>query len=92
MRKLRKGYALVLRAFPCFYLAMSVFASETKLLTIKEVASVLQVPRARAYKLVRSGVIPGMVRLGKQVRIDPERLQGFIRHGGQPLCSDTSRS
>jgi excisionase family DNA binding protein len=56
----------------------------THLLTIKEVAEVLRVPLPRAYELAREGVLP-IVRLGRQVRIDPIRLEEFVNTGGAPL-------
>ena len=54
------------------------------LLTIPEVARVLRVPPARAYNLAREGLIP-TVRVGRQVRVDRDALQEWIRDGGRPL-------
>ena len=56
----------------------------TKLLDAPEVAEILNVSRARVYELVRQGVIP-VVRLGRQVRVDPDRLRAWIAEGGQAL-------
>jgi excisionase family DNA binding protein len=52
------------------------------LLTIPEVAAVFRVPRARAYELARLGTIPGVIRLGKQIRIDEGKLRAFLDAGG----------
>lgn len=59
---------------------------QNPLLTIAEVAQLLSVSRARAYALARSNIVP-VVRLGRQVRVHPERLQEFLREGGADLCS-----
>jgi excisionase family DNA binding protein len=72
---------------------MSTPEIHSNLLTVEEVAAVLRVPRARAYELARTGVIPGVVRIGRQVRVDSGRLEGFIRKGGRALRPlDSTRS
>ncbi len=53
------------------------------LLTVRQVSERLQVPLPRAYFLVRTGLLPGVVRLGRQVRVDPETLERFIEQGGR---------
>jgi excisionase family DNA binding protein len=55
------------------------------LLTIREVASLMSVPLQRAYELARTGTIPGVVRIGRQIRVNPAELQRFIDAGGAPL-------
>ena len=52
-----------------------------KLIRVAAVAAMLDVSRARAYELIRSGVIPG-VRLGRQVRVDPAQLAKWLEEGG----------
>ena len=52
-----------------------------RLLQIPEVAHRLNVSVHRAYELARQGRIP-CVRLGRQVRVDADRLESFIRDGG----------
>lgn len=59
-------------------------SAELQLLRIPEVAARLDVSQARAYDLCRTGAIPA-VRIGRQLRVDPEALQGWIDAGGQPL-------
>jgi excisionase family DNA binding protein len=41
----------------------------------------------RVYSLIRDGVIPHgvIVRLGRHIRINPEKLEEFIASGGQAL-------
>jgi len=55
-----------------------------QLLQIPEIAPLLGVKTARAYELVRLGIIPS-VRLGKQVRVSLADLQRFIEGGGRGL-------
>ena len=52
------------------------------LLTIPEVAAMFRVPRARAYELAREGAFPGVIRLGKQIRVDEGKLKAFLDSGG----------
>ena len=61
-----------------------------KLLRIAEVAEVLDVSRARAYELVREGLLP-VVRLGRQIRVDPTQLEAWLVAGGTRLDSTDSR-
>ena len=55
-----------------------------ELLTISEVARVLRVPTARAYRLARDQLIP-TVRIGRQVRVHPRALAVWMASGGQTL-------
>ena len=52
-----------------------------RLIEIEEVAEWLAVSKQRAYELARREIIP-VVRIGRQVRVDPERLEEWIREGG----------
>lgn len=52
-----------------------------KLLRIDDVAELLDVSRARAYELVREGLLP-VVRLGRQIRVDPGKLDAWLDAGG----------
>ena len=54
------------------------------LLTIEQVAQILSVNHARAAELVRRGILPS-VRLGRQLRVDPQHLRQFIDSGGKTL-------
>lgn len=58
--------------------------SEKTLLTIEKVALRLGITEARGYELAREKILP-VVRLGRQVRVDPDALENFIKNGGQAL-------
>jgi len=55
------------------------------LLRLREAADRLNITYQRAAELVRQGLMPGVVRLGRQIRINPERLNEFIDAGGKAL-------
>ena len=61
-----------------------------ELLTVPETAHILRVRPARAYELVREGVIPS-IRLGRQIRIDRETLAAWLRDGGQDVPTKRQR-
>jgi excisionase family DNA binding protein len=42
----------------------------------------LNVSRHRAYELMRERRVPGVVRIGRQLRIDPEAVEAWIQDGG----------
>src|SRR4051794_1295745 len=50
---------------------------DKKLLRIDEVAALLDVRVQRAYELSRRGLLP-VVRLGRQVRVDPDQLEAWL--------------
>lgn len=52
-----------------------------KLIEMREAADVLGVSLEQAYSLARSGILP-VVRLGRLVRVDPDRLSEWIARGG----------
>jgi excisionase family DNA binding protein len=47
---------------------------EPRFLTIAESARLLRINRGRAYAMANDGTLPGVVRLGRTLRIDKERL------------------
>ncbi len=55
-----------------------------KLLTLAEGAEICAVTYARMAEMARTGMVPA-VRLGRQIRLDPEKLAVFIEQGGKPL-------
>ena len=55
-----------------------------KLLTLTEGAEICAVSYARMAEMARIGLVPA-VRLGRQIRLDPEKLAAFIDQGGKPL-------
>lgn len=58
--------------------------NEKRLLRIPAVARILDLPEQRIYELARQGILPH-VRLGRQIRIDSEQLELFIKNGGRAL-------
>ncbi|RIV17909.1 DNA-binding protein [Alicyclobacillaceae bacterium I2511] len=54
----------------------------SKLLTLIEVAEILQISEDRVYQLAREGIIP-VVHMGRQLRMDEEKLDEFIKSGGK---------
>lgn len=58
--------------------------SRKPLLTMEQAAKILNVTYYRMADLVRQNVVPA-VRLGRQVRIDPDAFDEFIRGGGKSL-------
>ena len=59
--------------------------SEKVLESVSYAARRLNITEARTYQLIREGVLRGAVKLGRQVRIDPDELEEFIKNGGQAL-------
>lgn len=57
---------------------------DRKLLRVQEAADRLSISYPRAADLARKGLLP-VVRIGRQVRIDPARLEQFIASGGAAL-------
>jgi excisionase family DNA binding protein len=55
-----------------------------RLLTIDEVSGLLRVRRARAYQLLRSGLLP-VVRIGRQIRVEEDALRDWVDRGGRAL-------
>ena len=63
------------------------FPTQIQLLTGDEVAKILRISRAYAYRLMQRGTIP-TVRLGRSVRVSYESLSLFIRDNSLPIKSD----
>ena len=53
-----------------------------RLLSAAQVAERLSLPKARVYALAREGQIGGVVKIGSQVRFEPQALDAWIRGGG----------
>ncbi len=76
----------------CSNWGMPTADTQPSLITVDEFARVLGVTRARAYELARSGLVPGVVRVGRQIRINPRKLVEFIEAGGRGLESGNCRT
>ncbi len=61
------------------------------LLTLAQTALALNVSYARAAELARLGVLP-VVRLGRQIRVDPTAIDELIKSGGKALPGGWRRS
>jgi excisionase family DNA binding protein len=55
---------------------------DKKLLRLTQVARILDMREAQVYRLAREGVLP-VVRIGRQLRVDPDALDEWIKAGGQ---------
>lgn len=53
-----------------------------QLLTMSQAAEILGVREPKIYIMAREGLLP-VVRLGRQLRIDPDKLEQWIESGGQ---------
>ncbi len=47
---------------------------DARFLTVPETARLLRINRGRAYEMANEGTLPGVVRLGRTIRVDRERL------------------
>jgi excisionase family DNA binding protein len=65
-----------------------------KLGTGKRAAEILGVTQARFYELVRTQILPPgvIIRLGRQIRVDEDALEAWIRSGGQTLAGGWRRA
>lgn len=52
------------------------------LITVKAAAELLKVTQQTAYLWARTDKIPGVLRIGRTIRIDDDQLTDFIKRGG----------
>jgi excisionase family DNA binding protein len=62
-----------------------------QLLTVGQASELLNVSESRVYALVREHRLPGVVRIGRTLRVDPVVLQQYIASGGQALAGGWRR-
>ena len=55
----------------------------SRLLTVKQAAKLLRVPVSWVYERTRHDAMPGLVRIGKYVRVRESILLDFIESGGE---------
>ncbi|OAT82210.1 helix-turn-helix domain-containing protein [Desulfotomaculum copahuensis] len=55
---------------------------DKKLLRLPEVAEILDLKEDRVYALAREGILP-VVHVGRQLRVDPDKLLEWIDNGGK---------
>jgi predicted DNA-binding transcriptional regulator AlpA len=63
-----------------------------RLLRIPKVAEIIDTSVPRAYELARLGIIPGVVRLGRQIRVNPDALAEWIARGGSLNADNTQET
>jgi len=51
---------------------------EPALLSIEEAARLLNIGRTRAYEMASAGTLPGVVHIGRSVRVSRKRLEAWI--------------
>ncbi len=61
---------------------------EASVLTVDEAARLLRVNRKTLYDAVRQGRVPGVIRLGRSIRIGRTALLGWLRGNGSPALGD----
>jgi len=57
-------------------------------LTVDEAAGLLRVNRKTLYDAVRAGEVPGVVRVGRSIRIGREALLRWMEGNGSPALGD----
>lgn len=57
-------------------------------LTVDEAARLLRVNRKTLYDAVRAGAVPGVVRLGRSIRIGRDALLRWMQGNGSPALGD----
>ena len=53
-----------------------------KFYTVQQIADLVQLSTARVYEAIRLGLLPA-VHIGRQVRIEEQGFQEWVRRGGQ---------
>ncbi len=61
-------------------------------LTIPETAKLLRINRGRAYAMANDGTLPGVIRLGRTIRVDRVRLIAGLRGNLHDPTSEDFRS
>ena len=56
--------------------------ADRRFLTVPEVARLLRINRGRAYAMAADGTLPGVIRIGRTIRVDREALIAGLT-GGQ---------
>ncbi|WP_440705956.1 helix-turn-helix transcriptional regulator [Heyndrickxia oleronia] len=55
---------------------------DKEFLTVRSLASLLDMSEQTAYKLLREGTIPGRVKVGKSVRFNKSIVMDWLQNGG----------
>jgi excisionase family DNA binding protein len=62
-----------------------------ELLTVSEVAQMLRTTRKAAYAMVERGQLPGVLRIGRRVRVSRARLLDWLRQKCAPSPTEDER-
>lgn len=65
---------------------------KTCFLTVPEVAQLLRINRGRAYAMANDGTLPGVIRLGRTIRVDRAQLIAGLRGNLHDPTSEVFRS
>lgn len=60
---------------------------KNEFLTVRALANLLDMSEQTVYKLLRNGVIPGRVKVGKSVRFNKEIVMRWLDSGGATIDS-----
>ncbi len=63
-------------------------ASLPEVLTVEEAAAFLRVNRKTLYEAVRLGSVPGVIRLGRVIRISKSALISWVQGNGGPALGE----
>ena len=63
---------------------MRIETMEAELLAVEEAAHVLRIGRSRAYAMAQEGTLPGLVRIGRSLRVSRRRLVAWIEEQSAP--------
>ena len=61
-------------------------------LTIPETARLLRINRGRAYAMANDGTLPGVIRLGRTIRVDRTQLITGLRENQRSSTSEVFRT
>lgn len=64
-------------------LAVPEGAHHVRFLKVPEVAKLMDVPASTVYDLARQKRIGGVVRFGRHIRFDKDRLEAWLASGGE---------
>jgi excisionase family DNA binding protein len=65
---------------------------KTRFLTVPETAKLLRINRGRAYAMANDGTLPGVIRLGRTIRVDRVQLIAGLTGNLHDPTSEVFRS
>ena len=65
---------------------------ERQFLTIPETAKLLRINRGRTYAMANDGTLPGVIRLGRSIRVDRAQLIAGLRENQRSSTSKLLQS